>query len=307
MIDVVGKNIDEVKVSLLEINLTPEIEYEESTEYEQGIVMNASVSSGTMVEEGTNIVLTVSAGSEGVEVPDVVGATKAEAVSGLEQKGFVVNETEGFDPYIREGSIITQSPEAGTKAPAGTTVTIRVSKGKEIAKIPVPDIMRVDEMEATTRLIESGLEPGVVTEVNHEDAALAGLVCYQSYSVGAYVEPGTVVDFHISIGPAQATYRFADSIPAPTQEEDPGYKPGTLVTVTVTADDGTQLLSTQVSDFPIPQQNITGIKSASGSILLQYQNQTEATSITNDDGSVTTMEGSVESKEVRRVVNFVQE
>ena len=184
MIDVVGKNIDEVKVSLLEINLTPEIEYEESTEYEQGIVMNASVSSGTMVEEGTNIVLTVSAGSEGVEVPDVVGATKAEAVSGLEQKGFVVNETEGFDPYIREGSIITQSPEAGTKAPAGTTVTIRVSKGKEIAKIPVPDIMRVDEMEATTRLIESGLEPGVVTEVNHEDAALAGLVCYQSYSVG---------------------------------------------------------------------------------------------------------------------------
>ncbi len=79
------------------------------------------------------------------------------------------------------------------------------------------------------------------------------------------------------------------------------------MTVTVTADDGTQLLSTQVSDFPIPQQNITGIKSASGSILLQYQNQTEATSITNDDGSVTTMEGSVESKEVRRVVNFVQE
>ena len=99
MIDVVGKNIDEVKVSLLEINLTPEIEYEESTEYEQGIVMNASVSSGTMVEEGTNIVLTVSAGSEGVEVPDVVGATKA---------SFRPEHSAGI-PMARQASTITLS------------------------------------------------------------------------------------------------------------------------------------------------------------------------------------------------------
>ena len=281
--------------------------YQESAEYEQGIVMNSSVNPGTMIEEGTNVILTVSSGSEGVEVPDVVGVTRAEGVSSLEQKGFVVNETEGYDQYIKEGSIITQSPEAGTKAPAGTAVTIRISKGVENAKVRVPDIMRVDEMEATSLLIEAGLEPGVVSEVNHEDASLSGLVCYQSYSVGSFVEAGTVVDFSISLGPAQATYRFSEGIPSPTQEEDPKYKAGTLVTVTLTADDGTQLLSTQSSDFPIPQQNITGIKVGTGVILLQYQNVTEASSVTNEDGSVTTTEGSVEDKEIRRVVNFVQE
>ena len=307
MIQVVGEKIDDVKIALLNLNLTPEIQYQESAEYEQGIVMNSSVNPGTMIEEGTNVILTVSSGSEGVEVPDVVGVTRAEGVSSLEQKGFVVNETEGYDQYIKEGRIITQSPEAGTKAPAGTAVTIRISKGVENAKVRVPDIMRVDEMEATSLLIEAGLEPGVVSEVNHEDASLSGLVCYQSYSVGSFVEAGTVVDFSISLGPAQATYRFSEGIPSPTQEEDPKYKAGTLVTVTLTADDGTQLLSTQSSDFPIPQQNITGIKVGTGVILLQYQNVTEASSVTNEDGSVTTTEGSVEDKEIRRVVNFVQE
>ena len=66
-------------------------------------------------------------------------------------------------------------------------------------------------------------------------------------------------------------------------------------------------MRTQSSDFPIPQQNITGIKVGTGVILLQYQNVTEASSVTNEDGSVTTTEGSVEDKEIRRVVNFVQE
>lgn len=307
MIEVVGKNIDDVKVSLLNLNLTPEIEYKESAEYEQGIVMESSISPGTMVEEGTNIILTVSAGSEGVEVPDVVGLTEAEAVSNLEQKGFVVNKTDGYDQYIKEGSIVSQSPDAGTKAPAGTAVTIRISKGVENTKVRVPDVIGKDEMEAMSILVEAGLQMGAVSEVNNENAALSGLVCYQSYSVGSYVEPGTTVDISISIGPIQSTYRFSESISAPTLEEDSNYKSGTLVTVTLMADDGTQLLSTQVTDFPVPQQNITGIKINTGYILFQYQNVIEPTTVTNEDGSTTTIEGSTENKEVRRAVTFTAE
>lgn len=78
MISVEGQNVDDVKVALLNLGLTPEIEYQESTQYEQGIVISASVKPGTMIDEGENVVLTVSAGSQGVEVPDVVGMTEAE-------------------------------------------------------------------------------------------------------------------------------------------------------------------------------------------------------------------------------------
>lgn len=307
MIAVTGKKIDEVKVSLLTIGLTPEIQYEESTEYAQGIVMKASVEEGTMVPSGTNVILTVSAGSEGIEVPDVVGYSEAEAVSGLEQKGFVVSKTEAFDKYIKAGNVISQSPEEGTKVPAGTTITICISKGVENEKVQVPDLLGKDEMEAMSLLVEAGLQLGVVTQVNHEDATYTDKVCYQSYSVGSYVDAGTTVDVSVSIGPVQATYRFAEGINAPTQEEDPGYRSGTTVTVTVMADDGTQLLSTQTSTFPVAAQNITGLKVGTGYVLLQYVNTTETTTVTNEDGTTTTIEGTTENKEIYRPVTFTQE
>ena len=307
MIEVVGKNVDDVKVSLLNLGLTPEIQYEESTEYEQGIVMKTNVDAGTMVDEGSNVILTVSAGSEGIEVPDVVGLTEAEAVAELGKKGFVVSKSEGYDEYIKAGSILSQSPEGGSKAPSGTSVTIKISQGPEHAKVRVPDVIGKDETEAMALLIEAGLQMGVVSEVNNEDAALSGLVCYQSYSVGSYVNEGTAVDVSISLGPIQATYKFTDGISAPTAEEDPNYKAGTLLTVTLMADDGTQLLGTQTSSFPIQQQNITGIKIQTGYILYQYTSTTETTSVTNEDGSVSTIEGKTESKEVRRPVQFIPE
>ncbi|MDE7447226.1 MAG: Stk1 family PASTA domain-containing Ser/Thr kinase [Lachnospiraceae bacterium] len=312
MIEVVGKNVDDVKVQLLNLGLTPEIEYEESTQYEAGIVMKASVNgqsvaAGTMITEGDNVVLTVSAGSEGVEIPDVVGMSEAEAVATLSKEGFTVNKTSGYDAYIKEGNIITQSPSAGSKAPSGTAVTIRISMGEENAKVAVPDLMGKSEEEATIMLLEAKLDMGVVTEVNHENPDLSGLVCYQSYSVGSYVEEGTKVDISISLGPAQATYKFTDSIAGPTAEEDPGYRSGTMVTVTLMADDGTQLLSTQTASFPVQQQNITGIKVGTGYVLFQYVNTTEPNTVTNEDGSTVTIEGTSESKEFRRPVQFAAE
>lgn len=307
MIDVVGKNIDDVKVALLNINLTPEIQYEENTQYAQGIVIKASADAGEMVDEGTNIVLTVSAGSEGIEVPKVVGLSEAEAVSNLEQKGFQVSKTSAADQYIQKGNVISQSPEGGSKAFSGATVTICISTGIENAKISVPDVMGKSEDEAMSILVEAGLQLGSVTEVTNNNTDYLGLVCYQSYSAGTYVDAGTRVDIHVSAGSAQATYRFTDSITPPTSAEDPNYKSGTMVTVTLMADDGTQLMSTQTSSFPIAQQNITGIKTSTGYILFQYQNTIEGSTITNEDGSVTTTEGSTENKEIRRAVNFVQE
>ena len=307
MVEVVGKDVDDVKVTLLNLGLTPEIEYQESSEYKQGTVMDSSVKAGEKIKEGSNVVLTVSAGSEGVEVPDVVGISEAEAMTALGKGGFPVNKTSGHDAYIKEGNVITQSPEAGAKVPAGTTVTIRISQGPEVSKVPVPDVIGKDESEAMAMLVEAGVQMGKVTEVNHENADLTGLVCYQSYSAGAYVEPGTVVDVSVSLGPAQATYRFTDPISAPTPEEDPAYRSGTLVTVTLMADDGTQLLSTQTTSFPIQQQNITGIKSGSGYLLYQYVNVTEASTVQGEDGSVTTIEGSSENKEIKRPVQFIAE
>ena len=136
------------------------------------------------------------------------------------------------------------------------------------------------EMDATATLAESGLPVGNVTETPHEDPNLAGMVCYQSYSVGSYVEKGTPMDLRISTGPSQLTYKYSEGITAPT--EDPSYQSGMQVNVTLTADDGTQLLNTETTAFPVGV-NYTGIKSATGTIRYTFTVQTEPTTITDPE------------------------
>ena len=305
MIRVVGMHVDEAKRELLELELTPEIKYEENSSYDAGTVLRASVQDGLMINKGTTIVLTVAEAAEGVQVPDAAGKSQTEATSLLEKEGFVVNVVESYDPQVEKGIVISQSPEAGTTASAGSSITIRVSQGAEDNKVRVPDVMGMEEMDATVSLTESGLTVGNVTQTTHEDASLTGKVCYQSYSVGSYVDKGTPVDLRISTGPTQITYKYSEGITAPTEE--PSYQNGMHVTVTLTADDGTQLLNTQTTTFPVGV-NYTGIKSATGTIRYSFAVQTEPTTITDPEtGETTTEGGGTETKTVERKVNFVEE
>lgn len=304
---VVGRQVEEVKTELLGLGLTPEITYRETDEYEAGLVLECNIGIGQMVDSKTEIILTVSAGASGVEVPDVAGMSTAQAVSNLEQKGFVVNKTESYDGAVEKGNVISQSPEGGTKAPSGSAVTIRISQGAEDNKVRVPDLIKLTEMDAMATIKESGLDVGSVKEVNHEDESLNGLVCYQSYSVGSYVDPGTAIDLQVSIGPKQGTYSFVGSIEAPSAAEDPEYRDGLNVTVTIDTADGIQLLNTSTASFPI-SVNYTGIRSATGTVTFTYMVTTDSTTQTNPEtGEVTTTEGSSVQKTVSREVQFTPE
>ena len=305
MIRVVGMNVEDAKRALLELGLTPEIQYEVNSAYAVGTVLRASVQDGLMVDKNTNIILTVAESSEGITVPGVTGKSQAEATSILEKAGFVVNVTQSYDSTVENGYVISQSPEEATTAPEGSSITIRVSQGTEENKVRVPNVIGLTEMDAVASLTESGLTVGTVSEVTNEDAALTDKVCYQSYSVGSYVDKRTAIDLKVSTGPEQVTYRYSEGITAPT--EDPDYKGGMAVTVTVTTADGTQLLSTQTSSFPV-SVNYTGIKSPTGVITFTFTVQTEDTTTTDPDtGETVTVPGGSQEKTVKREINFTQE
>lgn len=304
MIRVVGMHVDEAKKALLDLGLSPEIKYEENSSYDAGTVLRASVGDGLMIDKGTNIVLTVAEAAEGVQVPNVTGKSQTEAESVLTKEGFVVNVVESYDSSVEKGMVISQSPEAQTKAPAGSNITIRVSQGAEDNKVRVPKVIDMTEMDATATLTESGLTVGTVTQVENEETEV-DLVCYQSYSEGSYVDKGTAVDLRISAGPSQKTYRYSESITAPT--EAPEYQNGMEVWVTLVTHDGTQLLSTQTTTFPVAA-NYTGIKSPSGVIRYSFTVKTEPTTVTNPEtGETTTEGGGSEVKTIERQVNFTEE
>lgn len=305
MISVAGKSAAEAQKELKKMGLLTELVYVESEAYEQNIIISSDITPGTKIDLGTTVTLTVSAGTEGREVPNVTGLSYTDAANKLTEKGFTVNKSESYSSNVEKGNVISQSPVSGQKAPIGSVITVTVSLGQEDNKVRVPNIMGVTEDEAVAKLIEAGLAVGSTSQINSNDYE-EGLVCYQSYSYGSYVQPGTTVDMKVSLGPDIVTYKYNASIEGPTVAEAPDYVAGTSVGVTIVADNGKVLMDTTTTTFPI-SANYYGIASSKGLITFSYSVVTPSTSTTNDAGETVTIPGKTETRTFTRAVEFVKE
>ena len=304
MIAVNGKSAAEAQKELKDMGLLTQVTYVESEAYEQNTVISADITAGTEIKVGTTVTLTVSAGTDGREVPYVVGYSYEEAARQLAASGFNVSRAESYSADVEKGNVISQNPVSGQKAPLESTVTITVSLGEEDNKVRVPNLMGIPEDEATIKLIEAGLAVGPVSQMNSEEFA-AGLVCYQSYSYGSYVDPGTVVEFTVSLGSAAVTYQYNASIEPPTAEEAPDYIPGTPVNISIIAEDGKILLdNTSVITFPYAA-NFYGIKSPGGTITFSYTVIVDT--IAADETGEQVVVQTTENRTFTRAVTFVQE
>ena len=113
---VVGLQVDEAQSQLESAGLKSDVTEQETTQ-PAGTVMQQDPSTGTRVDRGTTVQLTVAKARP--EVPDVTGSTEDEATAALEQAGFKVQTREREDPTQvgrgrRPGPAIRARP-----APAG--------------------------------------------------------------------------------------------------------------------------------------------------------------------------------------------
>jgi len=121
----------------------------------KGIVISQSVAAGTQVKRDTPVDFVVSRGPAPVDLADWTGKRFTDAKSALEDAGLKVSSTEEFNDDIKEGVIISQTPEAG-QVFRGDKVSFVVSKGPELVK--VPDVRGVGVTKATERLQEAGFK-----------------------------------------------------------------------------------------------------------------------------------------------------
>ncbi len=256
-------------------------------------------------------------GSEGIQIPDIVGKSYAEAVSILEEKGFKVEKATDSANTASKNTVVSMNPSSGSKAKSGSTVTVYVSDGtnyntqtestaeasaaKSDAQVTVPNIIGLTSEDAVITLVEAGLEAGKIVETTNEDANLTGLICAQSIAFGTSVTQGTVINMELSTGPASVTYSYNAEIAAPTEGENYNY--GIPVKVTLVTSDGTTLLSTTSTDFPL-QGTYKGITAPTGTLTFVYTATTPTS--TNPDTGETTGGESVEYT-VTRAVTFTQE
>lgn len=306
MPDVTGMNVEDARNTLTGLGILTEVTYEESDSVAEGVVINTDVSVGARIEKGSKVTLKASAGTQGVEVPGVEGLTYDEANTQLVSRGFLVNKTEGYSDTVEAGRVISQTPTEGNKAPKGSVITVTVSQGKEDTKVRVPNLIGLSEQDGTVEAIEAGLTVNSVTYI-YSDEVGEGMICYQSYSHGSYVDQGTSIDIKVSQGAQKVTYKCNVSIAAPTTSEAPGYVSGMEVSIKLVTDDNNVLLDTKTSTFPVAT-NFNGMTASGGTLTMTYQVTSEPTTTTNPDtGEQVTVPGTTENRSFTRRIEFVKE
>ncbi len=270
-------------------------------------------------EDSSTELATVTETTDGIQIPDVTGKSYAEAVSILQtDKGFKVEKAADSANTAAKDTVVSTSPAAGERAKSGSKITLYVSNGsnanKETAaaatevstaksegQVTVPNIIGMSSEDAVITLVEAGLTAGSIVETSNEDSNLTGLICAQSIAFGTSVSQGTIINMELSTGPATVTYSYNADIAAPTEGEN--YNPGAPVKVTLVTSDGTTLLSTTTSDFPV-QGTYKGITAPTGTITFVYSATTPTT--TNPETGETSGGDTVEYT-VTRAVTFTQE
>ncbi|MBY4797608.1 Stk1 family PASTA domain-containing Ser/Thr kinase [Collinsella sp. AGMB00827] len=133
----------------------------------------------------------------GSDVPNLIGMTEDSAMAQIERSGFTASVEEKYSTDEDKGKVIEQSPDAGAKAPKGSRITIRISKGKEPAKVrKVPELVGMSASEAEAALKALNLKPRMTEEVN--DGVKAGEVFWQSKEAGSEVDEGTEIECRVA-------------------------------------------------------------------------------------------------------------
>ncbi len=141
------------------------------------------------------VTLTVSIGpGEGV-IPGVAGLSQEEATEKLEAAEFKVATEHINSQSVEEGNVVYAEPRSGNSATHGSTVTIFVSSGPKLTKVPV--LVDKQRRLAVQEIRSRGLTPEVGEE---ESNAPVGRVLRQSPSAGKELEPGSTVQIIVSSG-----------------------------------------------------------------------------------------------------------
>lgn len=175
-----------------------DIKFIPNEEFDEEKIFDQDPEAGKSVKKGSVVTLFVASSDQsgGIELPDVTNEDYTVAESRLKSLGFIVNVYKEYNEDVELRHVIRTEPEAGTMAPAGSTVSLFVATNQKIEPVVVPNLVGKTVNEA--REILEGLNLRVEVE-EHDNRAPYGTVLGCS-EVGETVNPGTIITLFVSNG-----------------------------------------------------------------------------------------------------------
>jgi beta-lactam-binding protein with PASTA domain/predicted Ser/Thr protein kinase len=168
-----------------------------SDESQIGTVLGTDPTSGTQVDPGSAVALTVGVGPDTIEVPAVIGLDVDRAQNTLENAGFDSVETEEADSLVPADQVVDVNPKEGRSIDPSTTVTLRVSDGDA----EVPDVTGQQQAAATQTL--RGLGFTTITPEQVESQQPEGTVVATDPSAGEQASADDEITLQVSSGPSE--------------------------------------------------------------------------------------------------------
>ena len=170
---------------------------------EKGYVVDQNPNQGREFPEGTVINFTVSKGPEPaaqVTVPDLSNMTPEEAEDEL-AKYKLTGKSGNSEPSddVEVGHVCRQSPNAGTSAKAGDTITYYLSSGPN--EVEVPNVSGYSENNAKSALKSAGFT-NVSVVYENSDTVTSGLVVRTDPSAGTKTAANQTITVTVSSGPS---------------------------------------------------------------------------------------------------------
>jgi len=174
-----------------------------STDVPANQILIQSPTAGLGARPNSVVTVNVSAGTNTVRVPDVIGdeqgaATKLLSASPL---NFVVTVVLESSDVIEAGRVVRSEPLGDTAVAPGSPVTLYVSTGK--TQVAIPNVVGKDGTAAASELTTLGFVVTINEQVLPAGDPSNGLVLAQSAAAGANVAPGSPIT--ITVGRADAS------------------------------------------------------------------------------------------------------
>jgi serine/threonine-protein kinase len=197
--DVVGIQESLAVADIQEKGLEANVRREPHSEVERGIVFAQEPEPPVRIERGNFVTILVSSGKPKVQVPNVVGRNRDDAVAALGDANLRFRVVE-INSEQEINSVTAQAPKAGEIVVEGTQVRINVSKGPK--PISVPSVVGMAYESAASVLQGAGF---AVAREDVEDDAPTGTVVAQNPAAETQAGRGSRVTLQVSIGPSTST------------------------------------------------------------------------------------------------------
>jgi serine/threonine-protein kinase len=165
-------------------------------------VISTDPAAGIEVQHGSPVTVYVSSGPEEVSVPEVTGESQADATATLAAAGLkeTVVKREVSEPAA--GTVISQTPTAGTQLKVNGQVTIVVAQA--LKQAAVPSLVGQSEAQAVATLTSADFTSHTVQRTV-TDPTKVGIVVQQSPSAGHKLAKGGEVTIAVGVLAQQTT------------------------------------------------------------------------------------------------------